>query len=144
MRIQFCLSGLEQTNRNGLGSTTSFKYSWKSKTLEWYLMTHSPKIQGSDKLAERYAVFGFSQLQWMLHYPMNYKIPWRLKITLSEYDPRNTQKHRKGWSYLFVNISWRLCQKLKVIEAISNSGCAVTSSRACTITIGSSEPRGQK
>lgn len=42
--------------------------------------------------------------------------------------------------YFLVKFNWRLCQKLKVIEAISYSGCEATSNKACTINIDSSEP----
>ena len=43
-------------------------------------------------------------------------------------------------NHLLVKFNWRLCQKLKVIEAISYSACEATSNSACTINIDSSEP----
>lgn len=87
------------------------------------------------------ATYEFSLSQWKFHRRRLYMNPWISTILDAKIGLQQIDWFESSNSiHLSVKIIWRLCQKLKVMEAISNSGCEATSSNACTISIDSSEP----
>lgn len=102
---------------------------------------NSPRRQVIHMMNGKPAIYEFFLSQWKFHCRKQDMTPWISIILDAKTVLQQIDRFENSNSiHLSVKIIWRLCQKLKVMEAISNSGCEATSSNACTISIDSSEP----